>query len=987
MLRLKHLLHWYKNRRKKNFTNVKDTVPCIENFDPEWYLKTYTDVAASGIDPLLHYINHGQFEGRLPYNNRALAWEYHLWRGGNKLLLPRLIRLIDTPDATKLERHYAAWVTSRWYAVKNDWQKVLNILLRFHEKGLSYPAHAGPNLLMLEAALRCGHLDIAQNELDILAQRFGECVDLNLAKSNLVSQLDGTRSSSQLNYQRLELINSFLTRYELCRLTNTGDGLLGLDTITPTLPITIVGGESDPKVSVIVPTYNSEDTLITALTSLCNQTWRNLEVIIVDDASTDGTWRILNSYLRCSHFRPGLELHLIRHQKNQGSYGARNTALESATGDLITTHDSDDWSHPQKIEIQAKALLQSENAQGSISHWVRANNNLYFSRWFPDESWVHRNISSLMVRRSVIDTIGYWDRVSVNADTEYYYRLLKVFGEEALVEVLPNIPLSFGRITNNSLSQNSETHVSTRFVGLRKDYEDAARRWHSEAMEMGDLYLPSSPKHRPFLAPKALCLNVNKVLKPNPMDIVQQSGRFNQSWYLEMYPDLQNLSEDLFEHYWTVGASEGRDPGPDFSESGYRYKYMESGKDNIPALYHYLTIGIESQFEPLPEISGKQEYRPKSLNILLCAHQAGELLYGAERSFLDVLSTLSKLNVNLIVALPSALNSFYVGQIRDYAWRVVILPYGWWKFDRPANHVTLRQFEALITRFNIKAVYTNTLVLNEPLLAARAQKVPTLVHVRELPQHDIALCKLLETDALNIISHVKSLADIVLVNSEAVKSELGAVNTVVIPNIINTNQYKTSIEADSSNERIVRVVLISSNLPKKGLSDFVDLARRLENKAIPAVCILIGPENDYIKDLQVSQNRGLITKNLKFVGYATSPQKALAQADIVVNLSHFHESFGRTVLEAMASELPVVAYHRGAIPELVRDNDTGFLVPFGNIDEVADRINKLVVNRELRLRMGKRGRQRVEQHFCEAVMLRQLKRALALITEHELIRE
>ena len=80
------------------------------------------------------------------------------------------------------------------------------------------------------------------------------------------------------------------------------------------------------KISIIVPIYNVENYLSYALDSILNQTYKNLEVLLIDDGSTDSSSKIAEEYVkRDSRF-------ILIHQKNQGLSGARNTGLNNATG-------------------------------------------------------------------------------------------------------------------------------------------------------------------------------------------------------------------------------------------------------------------------------------------------------------------------------------------------------------------------------------------------------------------------------------------------------------------------------------------------------------------------------------------------------------------------------------------------------------------------------------------------------------------------------
>lgn len=113
------------------------------------------------------------------------------------------------------------------------------------------------------------------------------------------------------------------------------------------------------KVSVIVPVYNCEEFLTGCLDSILNQTYQNLEIILVDDGSKDGSGGICDSYAqRDSRVR-------VIHQMNQGVSAARNAGLEAATGDVITFVDSDDAVESDIYEVLVK-LAQEHDAD--IAH-------------------------------------------------------------------------------------------------------------------------------------------------------------------------------------------------------------------------------------------------------------------------------------------------------------------------------------------------------------------------------------------------------------------------------------------------------------------------------------------------------------------------------------------------------------------------------------------------------------------------------------------
>ena len=93
------------------------------------------------------------------------------------------------------------------------------------------------------------------------------------------------------------------------------------------------------KVSIIVPAYNAHDTLARCLGSLVNQTLQEIEIIVVNDASTDDTWEIME---RCEK-QFSDKVIIIDGKENRGPGGARNQGLDIATGEYIGFVDSDDY--------------------------------------------------------------------------------------------------------------------------------------------------------------------------------------------------------------------------------------------------------------------------------------------------------------------------------------------------------------------------------------------------------------------------------------------------------------------------------------------------------------------------------------------------------------------------------------------------------------------------------------------------------------------
>ena len=452
---------------------------------------------------------------------------------------------------------------------------------------------------------------------------------------------------------------------------------------------------------------------------------------------------------------------------------------------------------------------------------------------------------------------------------------------------------------------------------------------------------------------------------------VIKSELFDSNWYLTHNRDVLYSTMDPLSHFLSAGEPEGRDPGPGFSTTGYRLRYPEV-QNGESALAHYLREGAAKGCSALGKVSGQLPYHPGAPTIVVCGHQAGLHVYGAERSLLDLLEGFQQIGVNVIVTLPSAINRAYVQSVAARAQALAVLPYVWWKSGREGCADTVTAFRKLLREYNARALYANTSVLDEPLKAARDERIPTVVHVRELPAWDDALCQLLNTGSAGWLERIQAGADILVANSTTVAAAMGRDDVIVLPNVVDPVRFEGARVVGQDADDHVNVALISSNLPKKGLADFLLLAEKLSDMGANAQCVIFGPENAHIEALKDKIAAGNIRGNIRLAGYAETPEMALEQSDIIVNLSHFQESFGRTVLEAMAAAKPVVAYDWGALSELIEDGKTGYLVPFGSVDKAAVRVLELCESDEMRRAMGEAGYRIAAQRYGRKVLSQRL---------------
>ena len=110
----------------------------------------------------------------------------------------------------------------------------------------------------------------------------------------------------------------------------------------------------DEKISVIIPTFNRGNLIANSIKSVLNQTYKNLEIIVVDDGSTDNTTEEVSKIM-------DERVRYIKLTKNSGGSNARNIGIQNASGKYISFQDSDDIYYPEKLERQFKNIINKKS--------------------------------------------------------------------------------------------------------------------------------------------------------------------------------------------------------------------------------------------------------------------------------------------------------------------------------------------------------------------------------------------------------------------------------------------------------------------------------------------------------------------------------------------------------------------------------------------------------------------------------------------------
>ena len=119
-----------------------------------------------------------------------------------------------------------------------------------------------------------------------------------------------------------------------------------------------------PLISIIVPVYNVKDYVEKCLDSICGQTYKNLEIVVVDDGSTDGSGEICDTYAQKD---PRVK---VIHRENRGVSAVRNEGLDIALGEYIGFVDGDDWIDSDMYEFLYELLIVNEADISVCSHYI-----------------------------------------------------------------------------------------------------------------------------------------------------------------------------------------------------------------------------------------------------------------------------------------------------------------------------------------------------------------------------------------------------------------------------------------------------------------------------------------------------------------------------------------------------------------------------------------------------------------------------------------
>ena len=337
---------------------------------------------------------------------------------------------------------------------------------------------------------------------------------------------------------------------------------------------------------------------------------------------------------------------------------------------------------------------------------------------------------------------------------------------------------------------------------------------------------------------------------------------------------------------------------------------------------------------------------------------------GAEVSLLGLLEHLDKNVFEPWVVVPA--EGTLAQRLRAIGIRVIVSPLHKGSKKNPIPFLKSVGYLAwLIRKNNIDLVHANHEFTNRyAVLASRLARVPQICHVRNI-----------QTPTW-VKSYWLRWPPFLIANSQATARSYEpylrpSQKSFVVYNGVDLTRFngsRHSRERFGIPEDAYVIVQVGRITPEKGLHLFVEALSQIASVHSNIYGLIVGDtkvygDAGYLQTLQEHVRQLELNNKINFTGYVGDIESVYGVADLLVQPSTA-EPFGRTLIEAMAMSLPVVATRAGGAVEVVEDRATGLLVPPNDVSELAQAILGLMENRALAGQMGQAGRERAERLFA-----------------------
>lgn len=696
---------------------------------------------------------------------------------------------------------------------------------------------------------------------------------------------------------------------------------------------------NNPLISIIVASYNYEKYITTTLDSLVSQTYKNFEVIIVDDGSKDDSVKIIKEYVKKYPF---MKLYQHKNGKNMGLPATIKLGIKKATGEYIAFCESDDYWTPDHLQEKVNVINKTglafivndvtlfdtptEKYRDYIKHGLEALPqgksfcNIVNSN--PIATW-----SCVMIRADVLRLCNFDSVIPAWVDWWVYRQILLKYPLYYI-----NKPLTFWRIHN---SFNAPANSSK--------YEQQIGYFIAKNNEIIGIQTYYSKNHK----------------------IISNSKYWDEEYYVSHYKDKLN-GMDPIEHYLSIGWKEGFNPSEDFDNNAYLSSYIDVFRANFNPLLHYEIHGrgekkqiysvkehskysIENMLKKMEGI-----YKNKKVIILFC-HELS--LTGAPRALLNMAISLKKQGFCPVV----------------FAWQ-----YGAMSKEIIENNIDLIIDIRLYTKFlnqddNLyKLLSKSYLILFNTLVSLPFLEMCSNVQTTKIAwlhegfisydlSNGVIDLKKAFNDLYRIYSvgyYSKSFADKYINDSKKSQMLLYGIDDI---------KPSTKIGTDT-NSKTVKFILPGMVSERKGHDILLKAIEKLpEDIRKRAVVYIAGP----CGDTDIEKNILNMAKNNKNIKYLHSVphdklMKLYEEMDVILCPSR-DDPMPIVCTEAFALNKTVIVSANTGTASFIKNGENGFVIPSEDVDALANTMEYVINNKNKLNSIGKKARKIYEQNFTEKV--------------------
>ncbi|MBF0503866.1 MAG: glycosyltransferase [Candidatus Omnitrophica bacterium] len=716
-----------------------------------------------------------------------------------------------------------------------------------------------------------------------------------------------------------------------------------------------------PIVSVIIPVFNGAKYIRGAIESLIQQTYKDFEIIVVDDGSVDSTKDVLASWILDGTLQ-------YIYQKNKGLAGARNTGIRNAKGQYLKFLDCDDLLYPEQLERQVEHLKNKSPLVISATGYeleFEDKSKILIQLFLKDNQlaqFIGGNpcpVHSLLTHREIIEKSGGFDETLLSEeDSDLWLRML-ING--AIFEKIDYIGCCY-RIINGAKSSNREQMFLNHCKLLEKLNSGLTPKLYQlDEKILRELYWANTS-----------LIDKCYAVKTKPSSVIPNTIRTNCKIYKMKLGFLNRLIFNV-RRYENITYKEYRKACQ--IDSNYPNKLMNTAwrdKDFYKRdKFRYFEI----------------EPRCKKIKNILYLNSSA-VIYGAETRLIDIIRNLDTSKFFPFVLLP------HTGPLDDRLKKLGVitmhLEYGYPL--APLNRSNIikflrlnRDFVRLVRLHDIDVIHANLHInMSKFWLAFLILQIPLIVHMRShfwLRAYEkfvicrafkaIFISKFVEKEffkkrrfnslMFHRSGHTEILHDGIDVNCFSPQIPVGYIRKELK---ISPQDFLVGIIGAVDKVKGQDLLIKAANIvvPKHPNTKFV----------IVGDLYHAGRSNIEYRDSLLKMIKDYhLTENIIFTGFRTDIEIFMTEIDLLVQPSE-HEALGTSMVEAMSCGKPVIGTDVDGIPEVIGPNEGGILLNPRTPEAFADAINFFIENPQEARKRGLQGRERVLRLFNAAENIKRI---------------